>query len=161
MAARDFRELDDLLGPRVKRGDIEQTGGETKRSLPHRGIDESAHMVQLSGVRLPILQAEHATPNPAVSSEEANVRCYIQRRGIGVQRPRLVTAMQRGQDRRDPLAQKVFSQWVAMNRRRDMRMIVDEAWRNDHAVGSEDDSCIGRVDGSPPAAAGDTYNTPV
>ena len=133
VARSDLRQLDDLVQLRVVGGHVEQSRRESQRSLLHADFDEPLHLLEFGRRGRAVLEAQHFRPHPRVTGEEPDVGRHLQRCHVLIERPRLVAAVEAREDRGDPLPREVLRQRVLVDRRLDVRVVVDEAWRDDEA----------------------------
>ena len=94
-------------------------------------------------IRRAVLEAEHLLASPGMSREETDVRCHIERGCVFIQRPRLITAVQPGDDGRDALAGEVLCQRMLVDGGLYMCVVVDESRSNDQARDVNDGLCAG------------------
>ena len=132
---RDLRQLDDFLGLGVVGRDVEESGREAERAVLHRLAHEVAHFVEFLDGGGAVLHADHPLAGPRVAGEEADVGRDLEVIDVLAQRVRLVAAVERGEDGRDPLADEVLGQRPPVDLVLDVVVVVDESRRDDEAGG--------------------------
>ena len=133
----DLRQFDDLLGLRVVRRDVEEPGRKPERAVLHRLAHEVPHLVEFLRRRRAVLHSEHLPAGPGVAREEADVGRNLEVFDVVAQRVRLVAAVQRRKDGRDPLADEVLGQRPPVDLVLDVVVVVDEP-RGDDEPGRVD-----------------------
>ena len=75
---RGLRQRHHLFRIRIRAGNVNQSGGESDRAVPHGLLDQRLHFLNLFRRRLPVRRAHHRAAHAIVPDQRADIQAQAE-----------------------------------------------------------------------------------
>ena len=118
-------DRDELLGPRVQTGRVDEARRNAGCALRERGVGQPRHRPQLGGGRRAILEAEHRGANAPVADERRDVREHARARHGGAVGRQIGPGMRPGADEHPHERGHLIGVWAVRRERGESAVAAD------------------------------------